>query len=119
MSIQLKRAYVAASADDGYRVLVDRLWPRGISKEQAKVDLWLKEIAPSNDLRKWFEHDPAKWGEFKKRYGQELDSHPDLVKQLADLVKARKVTLVYGAKNEEFNQAVALKEYLNSAYSGG
>lgn len=111
MSIQLKRAYEAASEDDGYRVLVDRLWPRGISKQDARIDLWLKEIAPSTELRRWFEHDPKKWDEFRERYHQELASHPDVVKHLADLVKKQHVTLVYGAKNEEFNQAVALKDY--------
>ena len=114
LSIQLKRAYEAASEDDGYRVLVDRLWPRGVSKQDAKIDLWLKEIAPSTELRKWFEHDPKKWDEFRERYHQELASHPDVVKQLADLVKKQHVTLIYGAKNQEFNQAVALKDYEES-----
>jgi uncharacterized protein YeaO (DUF488 family) len=113
MPIQLKRAYEAGSEADGYRVLVDRLWPRGISRQGAKIDLWLKEIAPSTDLRKWFSHDPAKWDEFRKRYAQELDTRPEIVKQLADLVEKQRVTLIYGAKNEEFNQAVALKEYLD------
>jgi uncharacterized protein YeaO (DUF488 family) len=112
MSIQLKRVYEDASESDGYRVLVDRLWPRGVSKERASIDLWLKEIAPSTELRKWFNHEPEKWDEFRKRYHQELDSKPDLVKQLADLVDKQRVTLVYGAKNEAYNQAVALKEYL-------
>lgn len=112
MSIHLKRVYEDASESDGYRVLVDRLWPRGVSKQEASIDLWLKEIAPSTELRKWFNHDPEKWDEFRKRYHQELDAQPDLVKQLADLVNKQQVTLVYGAKNEAFNQAVALKEYL-------
>lgn len=113
MAIQLKRAYEAASPDDGYRVLVDRLWPRGVSREEAHIDLWLKEIAPSADLRKWFGHVPAKWGEFQKRYTQELDSHPALVQQLIDLLgRHDTVTFIYSAKNEEFNQAVALKAYL-------
>jgi len=113
MSIQLKRAYETGSEADGYRVLVDRLWPRGISKQDAKIDLWLKEIAPSTNLRKWFGHDPAKWDEFRKRYAQELDTRPEIVKQLVDLVEKQRVTLIYSAKNEEFNQAVALKEYLD------
>lgn len=116
MSIQLKRAYETSSESDGYRVLVDRLWPRGISKLDAMIDLWLKEIAPSNDLRKWFGHDPAKWDEFRKRYAQELDNRTEIVKQLADLVEEQPVTLIYGAKNEQFNQAVALKEYLDTKH---
>jgi uncharacterized protein YeaO (DUF488 family) len=116
MSIQLKRAYETGLESDGYRVLVDRLWPRGVSKQDAKIDLWLKEIAPSTDLRKWFGHDPAKWNEFRKRYAQELDNRPEIVKQLADLLEKRHVTLVYSAKNEEFNQAVALKEYLDTKH---
>ena len=114
MSIQLKRAYATRSESDGYRVLVDRLWPRGVSKQDAKIDLWLKEIAPSTDLRKWFAHDPAKWDEFRKRYAQELDNRPEIVEQLANLVEKQPVTLIYSAKNEEFNQAVALKEYLDT-----
>jgi uncharacterized protein YeaO (DUF488 family) len=113
LSIHLKRAYEAASEDDGYRVLVDRLWPRGVSKQDAKIDLWLKEIAPSTDLRKWFGHDPAKWEEFRKRYAEELDNHPEIVKQLTILVEKQHVTLIYSAKNEEFNQAVALNAYLD------
>ncbi len=112
MSIRLKRVYETATEEDGYRVLVDRLWPRGLSKERAKVDLWLKEIAPSTALRKWFDHDPAKWDEFKSLYKRELDQQPEAVNQLADLAKQRRVTLVYGAKNTEINQAVALQQYL-------
>jgi uncharacterized protein YeaO (DUF488 family) len=112
MSIHLKRAYNAPATSDGYRVLVDRLWPRGISKEGIKIDLWLKEIAPSDDLRKWFGHDPEKWNEFKKRYFKELDDRPDVVKQLADKVNQGPVTLVFAAKDEEFNNAVAIKEFL-------
>jgi uncharacterized protein YeaO (DUF488 family) len=112
MSIHLKRAYDAPETSDGYRVLVDRLWPRGISKEGIKIDLWLKEIAPSDDLRKWFGHDPEKWNEFKKRYFKELDDRPDVVKQLADKVNQGPVTLVFAAKDEEFNNAVAIKEFL-------
>ena len=112
MSIHLKRAYDAPAANDGYRVLVDRLWPRGISKEDLEIDLWLKEIAPSDDLRKWFGHDPEKWDEFKQRYFRELDDQPDVVKQLVDKVDQGRVTLVFAAKDEEFNNAVALKEFL-------
>lgn len=117
MSIQLKRAYEAAAESDGYRVLVDRLWPRGISKQNARIDLWLKEIAPSTELRKWFDHDHAKWDEFRQRYSRELDSRPELVTQLADLVRERTVILVYGSKDSEYNQAVALKEYLERRMS--
>ncbi|MCC6615349.1 MAG: DUF488 domain-containing protein [Anaerolineae bacterium] len=117
MSIRLKRVYETAAEEDGYRVLVDRLWPRGLSKERAKVDLWLKEIAPSTALRKWFDHDPAKWDEFKTRYKRELDQQSEAVNQLANLVKQRRVTLVYGAKNTEINQAVALKQYLDRDFS--
>ena len=116
MSIRLKRAYEARVESDGYRVLVDRLWPRGVSKQDAKIDLWLKEIAPSTDLRQWFGHDPAKWDEFRKRYAQELDTRPEIVKQLTNLVEKQSVTLIYSAKNEEFNQAVALKEYLDTKH---
>jgi uncharacterized protein YeaO (DUF488 family) len=112
MSIRLKRAYDAPAANDGYRVLVDRLWPRGVSKEDLEIDLWLKEIAPSDDLRKWFGHDPEKWEEFKKRYFRELDDQTDQVKQLAEKANQGRVTLVFAAKDEEFNNAVALKEFL-------
>lgn len=113
MTICVRRVYESAAVEDGYRVLVDRLWPRGLSKERAKVDLWLKEIAPSTELRKWFGHDPEKWDEFKARYRRELDRQPETVNKLADLVKQHRVTLVYGAKNTENNQAVVLKEYLD------
>lgn len=116
MSIHLKRAYETATEDDGYRILVDRLWPRGLSKQNAKIDLWLKEIAPSTELRQWFEHDPARWDEFRQRYSQELDSQPEAVKRLVDLVKQQPVTLIYGAKDTEFNQAVALKAYLDKQH---
>ena len=112
MSIQLKRAYEAVAESDGYRVLVDRLWPRGISKEEAHIDSWLKEAAPSNELRKWYNHDPEKWDEFKKRYYKELDSQPEIVEELRKIVKKSRVTFIYSAKNETINNAVALKEYL-------
>jgi len=112
MHIQLKRAYDKPSKADGQRILVDRLWPRGIKKEQAGINLWLKDIAPSKELRTWFGHDPAKWTEFKKRYYKELNHHPDVVNQVAELAAHGKVTLVFGAKDTEFNNAVALKDYL-------
>ena len=112
--IKIKRAYEPAAKGDGVRILVDRLWPRGISKTAAQIDLWLKEIAPSDALRKWFGHDPAKWTEFRKRYFRELEKKSEAVAQLEQFVKKGKVTLVYGAKNEEHNNAVALKDYLET-----
>ncbi len=114
-TIKLKRAYEPPEKADGLRVLVDRLWPRGVSKTSARVDLWLKEIAPSDALRKWFGHDPVKWSEFRKRYTRELASHPQAVAQLKQFAAKGVVTLVYGAKDERHNNAVALKEYLESA----
>jgi uncharacterized protein YeaO (DUF488 family) len=110
--MNLKRAYDPPSREDGKRILVERLWPRGLSKEKADLDLWVKEIAPSPDLRKWFGHDPEKWPEFKKRYWKELDNHPEQVAQLRKLLSEDSVTLVYGAHDQEHNSAVALKEYL-------
>ena len=112
--INLKRIYDKSPAPDGYRVLVDRLWPRGISKEKAKLDLWLKDIAPSNDLRKWFAHDPAKWPEFQQKYFRELDANVTAVEQLREIIKTHTaVTLLFGAKDEIHNNAVALQDYLS------
>lgn len=108
---KIKRVYDAPLPDDGFRVLVDRLWPRGISKQQLKADLWLKEIAPSNELRGWFGHDPARFEEFEKRYRHELKDNPALA-QLRQ-IKKPVVTLLFGAKDEEHNQAVVLKKLLN------
>jgi len=110
--IQLKRVYAAPAKRDGCRVLVDRLWPRGLSKQSAKVDYWIKDVAPSASLRKWFAHDPAKWAEFKKRYYRELKGNPEGVKQIRSLAKQGKVTLLFGARDEKHNNAVALKTYL-------
>jgi len=108
-----KRVYEAASKGDGYRVLVDRLWPRGLTKAKANVDLWLKEVAPSTALRKWFGHEPEKWPEFQKRYRAELTKAS--LESLRRLEKEhKKVTLLYGAKSEERNQAVALLKILDS-----
>lgn len=113
--IRLKRVFEAASDDDGFRLLVDRLWPRGVSKEKARVDLWLKDVAPSNELRKWFGHDPEKWDEFCKKYAAELEHNPEAVAELKRLVKEhKKVTFLYGAKDEEHNQAVFLKKHFFS-----
>ncbi|HQY95031.1 MAG: DUF488 domain-containing protein [Caldilinea sp.] len=114
MDIRLKRAYTAATDADGTRVLVDRLWPRGVSKEKARLDLWLKAIAPSTELRKWFNHDPAKWEEFCQRYTQELEDNPEAVKRLLELADTGRITLIYGARDEAHNEAVMLKEYLEA-----
>lgn len=112
MAVKIKRIYESPDPQDGYRVLVDRLWPRGVSKENARLGLWLKEIGPSNELRRWFNHDPAKYPEFKKRYFKELESNPALA-ELKDAIKQHpKVTLLYSAHDEQHNQAVALKDYL-------
>jgi uncharacterized protein YeaO (DUF488 family) len=110
--INLKRAYEKPSREDGFRVLVERLWPRGVKKEALALDLWLKDIAPSTELRQWFGHDPARWEEFRRRYHAELAARPDAVKLLKDRAKAGKVTLVYGSRDETHNAAVALKEFL-------
>jgi len=112
--LKLKRIYEEPEKSDGYRVLVDRLWPRGVSKEKAALDLWLKAIAPSTELRQWFGHDPAKWEEFRKRYKEELKNNTEEVSTLEKLIKTNQVTLLYGAKDEEHNEAVVLKEYVES-----
>ena len=117
VTIKLKRAYESPARTDGTRVLVDRLWPRGISKKAARIDLWLREIAPSAELRKWFNHDPAKWAQFRQKYSRELDANGAVVDQLRELLRRGTVTLVYGAKDEEHNDAVALRDYLTSADS--
>ncbi len=114
-TIKIKRAYDPPEKSDGRRILVDRLWPRGISKSSAQIDLWLKEIAPSNALRKWFGHDPEKWSEFRKRYARELAGNPETIAQLKEHAGKQAITLVYGAKDQQHNNAVALKEYLESA----
>lgn len=113
-TIGIKRAYAAAEASDGYRVLVDRLWPRGISKEKAKIDEWLKEIAPTNELRKWFGHQPERFPEFSEKYKQELKAHTALLEHLHMLAQEQPLCLVYGAKDETHNQAVVLKEVLEN-----
>jgi uncharacterized protein YeaO (DUF488 family) len=113
MNIKMKRVYEKPDKEDGKRILVDRLWPRGLSKEKASVDLWLKDIAPSTELRKWFDHDPEKWEEFQKRYLHELKENSEPVQTLKQELKKRKVTLLFGAKDEEHNQAIVILE--NSA----
>jgi len=111
-SIRVKRIYESPNPDDGFRLLIDRLWPRGIKKDDVKIDLWLREIAPSDSLRKWFNHDSEKWEEFKRRYFKELDQQQDLVDQLTQHTWEGKVTFLFSAKNESYNNAIALREYL-------
>jgi len=113
MELKIKRVYERPAKDDGKRILVDRLWPRGLTKEKASIDLWLKDIAPTTELRKWFGHDPDKWKEFKKRYHQELKNNKEQVSTLYEQLKKRVVTLVYGAKDEQHNEALVLKEWLD------
>lgn len=110
--MKIKRVYDKPEKEDGFRVLVDRLWPRGMTKEKAKVDLWLKDIAPSTELRKWFDHDPDKWNEFKKRYQQELKDNKESVAQLKDRMKSVPLTLLYAARDTEHNEAQVLKEWM-------
>lgn len=112
MNLALKRVYDPPADKDGLRVLVDRLWPRGLTKEEAAVDLWLKEIAPSAELRKWFGHDPEKWAEFRRRYRGELEDRADTIQTLRGRGGDGRVTLLYGAKDQAHNQAVVLKEFL-------
>ncbi|MDZ7692090.1 MAG: DUF488 domain-containing protein [Balneolaceae bacterium] len=112
--VKTKRIYEEPAAQDGYRVLVDRLWPRGVSKEDAQLDAWLKEIAPSDDLRKWFNHDPDKFEEFKQRYNQELRDKEELLVKLLKKSAETPVTLLYAAKDTQHNQAVVLAEWLRS-----
>ncbi len=113
--IAVKRIYEAPAIADGQRVLVDRIWPRGVSKEHAALALWLKDIAPSDELRKWFGHEPERWAEFRKRYGAELDRNGEAVARLHALLGQGKVTLLYGAHDEAHNNAVALAGYLRGA----
>jgi len=112
MDIRTKRVYAPPSPQDGFRVLVDRVWPRGMTKEQVQADLWLKEVAPSTALRKWFGHDPLKWEEFKRRYYSELNANPGGVAPLLEAAERGRLTLLYSSRDTEHNQAVALREYL-------
>ncbi len=112
MSINLKRVYKPAESGDGYRILVDRLWPRGISKDRLKIDEWLKEIAPSNRLRTSYHTGDLSWEEFQKEYLSELDRHKEKLRSLADLSRQEQVTLVFSSKNEDRNNAVVLKQFL-------
>lgn len=121
--IAVERIYNTSKAstteEKKFRMLVDRLWPRGLSKEKAKVDLWLKDVGPSSDLRKWFGHDPQRWSEFKDRYFQELDDKKELVEVIANKAKEGDLVLLYGARDEEHNNAVALKEYIEAQIKMG
>lgn len=114
MKIRIKRVYEKPAKEDGYRILVDRLWPRGLTKDKAKIDFWPKNLAPSNELRQWYGHDPAKWREFKSRYFTELDANPDLLQELLTWVRRGPVSFLYSSKEERINNAVALKEYLEA-----
>lgn len=112
MALKVKRIYEEPKKADGFRILVDRLWPRGIKKEAAEIDLWLKEIAPSDALRKWFNHDAKKWTEFQKRYAKELTNKKELLSIINKEAKKRTVTLLFGTKETEHNNAVALQNFL-------
>ena len=114
MAIRIKRIYEEPAADDGYRVFIDRLWPRGMKKEQVRFDVWLKALSPSTELRRWFGHDPEKWSEFKARYFRELDERPEEVADLASRASEGTVTLLFGAKAERYSNAAALEEYLEA-----
>lgn len=111
--IRLKRVYEKPSRQDGFRILVDRLWPRGLTKEHASVDLWVKEVAPSTELRQWFGHDPAKWRQFERRYRRELREQKPSLELLKQKSRGHTVTLVYGARDEDHNEAVVLKAVLD------
>ena len=110
--VQTKRAYESPAAEDGTRVLVDRLWPRGLKKTDAAIDYWAKDLAPSTELRKWFGHDPARWEEFRRRYSEELSKHREDIARLRDLARKGRITLVYAAHDEAHNDAVMLREIL-------
>lgn len=113
LDIRLKRAYLPPSPEDGARVLVDRLWPRGVRKSEAAIDRWAKDIAPSTELRRWFGHDPARWEEFRQRYREELKKDSELLDELRQIARNGTLTLVYSAHDEAHNQAVVLREALS------
>jgi uncharacterized protein YeaO (DUF488 family) len=112
LDIRLKRAYEPAEAADGVRILVDRLWPRGLAKEEAAVDRWMRDLAPSTELRKWFGHDPSRWDEFRRKYARELRTRGELLDEVRSLAQRRRVTLVFGARDRTHNDAVALRDVL-------
>ena len=111
-NIKLKRAYDSASSGDGARILIDRLWPRGVRKADAAIDLWAKDIAPSSALRKWFGHDPARWREFRRRYSKEIHQNRDRLVELRSLARGGRITLVFAARDEDRNDAVVLRDIL-------
>jgi uncharacterized protein YeaO (DUF488 family) len=111
-NVKLKRAYDPPAAGDGTRILVDRLWPRGVTKKRAAIDQWMKDIAPSTELRKWFSHDPGRWDEFRRRYAKEVHQNTDLLDQLRSLARQGPITLVYSAHDEKHNDAVELRELI-------
>ena len=117
--IRLKRAYDPPAPEDGARLLVERLWPRGLTKEKAALDLWLKDAAPSPELRKWFSHDPDRWEEFKRRYREELTDRQDIIKMLREKSRAGTVTFIYAARDQTRNSAVVLKEVVEGDSGGG
>jgi uncharacterized protein YeaO (DUF488 family) len=112
--IKLKRAYDPPSKSDGLRILVERLWPRGVSKEKANVQMWLKEVAPSAELRKWYKHDPSKWEEFQRRYRDELAKKEDIIEEIEQVAAESPVTFIYAARDEDRNSALVLKNYIES-----
>ncbi len=111
--IKIKRIYDPASPDDGKRIYIDRLWPRGMKKEEVKIDEWLKEISPSDALRKWFGHDPSKYGEFKRRYKKELEEHSETLERIKKEAKKKRVTILFSAKDVEHNNATVMRELLS------
>jgi uncharacterized protein YeaO (DUF488 family) len=113
--LSVKRVYDPASAEDGKRILVDRVWPRGLRKQDAAIDLWLKDVAPSTGLRQWFAHREDRWDMFCRRYGDELDRNPEPVRRLRDFIGGERATLLYAARDREYNNAVALRRYLDGA----
>lgn len=116
---KIKRVYAPAARSDGQRILVDRLWPRGLKKEEARIDHWMKELAPSGALRKWFGHDPEKWPEFKKRFFAELHSRQESIDGIIRLARKGTVTLLFGSKEEKYNNAAALQEYIKTKMNEG
>jgi uncharacterized protein YeaO (DUF488 family) len=112
LHIQTRRIYESESASDGRRILIDRLWPRGVAKEKARIDFWAKSVAPSTELRKWYKHDPKKWDEFRRRYFAELDANPEGLAELRSELGSGVVTLVFSSKEEELNNSSAMREYL-------
>jgi uncharacterized protein YeaO (DUF488 family) len=114
MKLQLKRVYEPPAAIDGMRILVDRLWPRGLSKAETKIDFWAREVAPSNELRRWYQHEPEKWPEFQRKYFTELQNNPEAVQDLIDKIGNGNATLLFSSKETSLNNAAVLKEYLET-----